>query len=131
MSYVLVEVDRFPTVLLPGTLYFSREFKMCAHQCACGCGDVIQLPVDDQNYRLTVDPAGVTVRPSIGNWNVCDAHYYITRGRVEWMPRWSASQIQAARDAEDARRNAHYRRKSGWKGRVRSWLGRLKAWFGK
>ena len=83
---------------------------------------MIQLPVDNQNYRLAVGAKGVTLRPSIGNWNVCDAHYYITDGGVEWMPKWSAAQVAAGRAAEDARRERFYARKASWSKRIKQWL---------
>lgn len=129
MRYELVEVERFPAVIEPGILYWSREFKMCAHNCACGCGDVIQLPVDELNYRITEEAGGVTLRPSVGNWNICDAHYLITRGGVEWARQWSPEQIAAGRKAEDARREAFYARRQTGRGRLWSWLSRMGAWF--
>ena len=129
MRYELVEVERFPANAESGILYWSREFKMCAHRCACGCGDVIQLPVDDLNYRITQGPSGVTLRPSVGNWNICDGHYYITDGDVEWMPQWSSAQIAAGRAAEDARREAYYARQKTWWRQLWSWLGQMRAWF--
>lgn len=129
MKYELVEVERFPSNVEPGVLYWSREFKMCAHRCACGCGDVIQLPIDDLNYRIIEGSRGVTLRPSVGNWNICDAHYYITAGDVEWMPQWSSNQIAAGRAAEDARREASYARKGTWRQRLRTWNARIRAWL--
>jgi hypothetical protein len=129
VRYELVEVERFPANPEPGILYWSREFKMCAHRCACGCGDVIQLPVDELNYCVTEGPRGVTLRPSVGNWNICDAHYYITGGEVEWMAKWSPAQVAAGRAAEDARREAYYARRKTWRQRLWSWLGRMRAWF--
>lgn len=129
MKFELVEVERFPADVRPSILYWSREFKMCAHRCACGCGDVIQLPVDDLNYRISIGSAGVSLHPSIGNWGVCDAHYYISDGGVEWMPQWSQAQIEFARWAEDSRREAHYARKINWIQRLLLGLTRFRAWF--
>lgn len=129
MRYELVEVERFPAIVEPGILYWSQEFKMCAHRCACGCGDVIQLPVDALNYRITNGPQGVSLRPSIGNWNICDAHYYITNGETEWMPQWSAAQIAAGRAAEDIRRERFYARRPTWMVRLRLLLVRALSWL--
>lgn len=123
----MIEVERFPADPELGLLYWSREFKMCAHRCACGCGDVIQLPVDELNYRIIQSSSGVTLRPSVGNWNICDAHYYITTGDVEWLPRWSPEQIAAGRAAEDARREAHFARKAPWWRRLWLWLEGVRA----
>lgn len=109
MNYRLVDIRSFPAQPLPGVLYWSREFEMCGHLCACGCGDFIQLPVGPVDYAITIGPKGPTLRPSVGNWDVCDNHYYITDGEVQWMPKWSPAQIAAGRAAEDARRDAYYR----------------------
>lgn len=122
MRFELVEVERFPPVIEPGTLYWSREFKMCSHLCACGCGDVIQLPVDELNYRIVAGPRGLTLRPSVGNWGVCDAHYLITVGEVVWARKWSAAEIAAARDVEDARREVHFAPEPVRTSGLREWL---------
>ena len=129
MRYELVEIERFPADVQPGILYWSREFKMCAHRCACGCGDVIQLPVDKLNYCISSNRGGVTLRPSVGNWNICDAHYYITGGAVEWLPKWTPAQIDAGRAREDARREEFFAAKLTWRERLRLLLARLLAWF--
>lgn len=129
MKFELIEVERFPADVAPGVVYWSREFKMCAHRCACGCGDVIQLPVDDLNYNISVGSAGVSLRPSIGNWGVCDAHYYITNGRVEWMPQWSQAQIEFGRRAEDDRRAVHYAQKRSWMQRISIWFSQFRDCF--
>ncbi len=108
MRYSLVEVERFPKTLEPGRLYWSKEFEISAHLCACGCGDVIYLPIGPVDYTITLHPGGPTLRPSVGNWNVCNAHYLITNGEVQWAARWTPEQIAAGRAAEDARRAAYY-----------------------
>lgn len=108
MRFLLEEVLRLPKMPAPGILYWSREYEMSAHVCACGCGDVIYLPVDPANYIINVSHHGVTLRPSVGNWGVCDAHYLITDGKVEWARKWSPEQIARGRAHEDARRAAYY-----------------------
>jgi Family of unknown function (DUF6527) len=108
MKFSLVEVERFPDSLEPGRLYWSKEFGMSAHLCACGCGDVIYLPIGPVDYSIVVSNSGPTLRPSVGNWNVCDAHYFITNGQVEWAPKWTPEQIALGRDQEDKRREAYY-----------------------
>ncbi|SRR6266568_5450239 len=108
MRYSLVEVGRFPDTFEPGKLYWSKEFEISAHLCACGCADVIYLPVGTVDYSITVDRDGPTLRPSVGNWNVCNAHYFITNGAVQWAGKWTAEQISAARAHEDSLRAAYY-----------------------
>ena len=128
MKFTLIEVERFPATIEPGCLYWSREFKLSAHRCACGCGDVIDLPVDEMNYSIRIGPNGVTLRPSIGNWGVCDAHYFITDGGIEWATQWSPNQIATARAAEGARRDAYYANPTLLQ-RFRRWLGGIWNWL--
>jgi len=108
MKYNVLEVEQFPDSLRPGILYWSKKFKISAHLCACGCGDIIYLPVDSANYSIRMDKGGPTLRPSVGNWNVCNAHYFITNGEVRWAAKWTPEQITTGRAAEDARRDAYY-----------------------
>lgn len=108
MKYNILEVEQFPDSFEPGILYWSKKFKISAHLCACGCGDVIYLPVDPANYSIRMDKRGPTLRPSVGNWNVCNAHYFITNGDVRWAAKWTPEQIAAGRAAEDARRDVYY-----------------------
>lgn len=100
MKFSLVEVDRFPDTLGKEKLYWSKEFKITAHLCACGCGDVIYLPIGPTDYSIAVHDQGPTLRPSIGNWNVCNAHYFITNGEVQWARKWTSQQIAVARAQE-------------------------------
>jgi hypothetical protein len=108
MKYRLVEVERFPETFDPGTIYWSEEFEMSAHICACGCKDVVMLPIGPVDFSLSLGPQGPTLRPSVGNWGVCDAHYFITNGEVQWQSQLSPAQIAASRAWEDARRSAYY-----------------------
>lgn len=108
LRYSLKEIVSFPDVYEFGVLYWSKEFEMSAHLCACGCGDIIQVPVDLMNFSIVDGSMGPTVRPSIGNWGVCDAHYYITNGEVEWLGTLSKEQIIESRSFEDSRREAYY-----------------------
>jgi hypothetical protein len=109
VRYVLEQVEVFPKPLLPGRLYYSKEFKTSRHVCACGCGDVIRLPIDHLHHQIVQGPTGPTLRPSVGNWNVCNAHYYITDGKVEWLPQMSPEEIEAGRRFEDRRREVYFK----------------------
>lgn len=108
MKFQLVMVDRFPASPEAEILYWSQEFEISGHLCACGCGDFIQLPITPVDFRIISGAGGPTLRPSVGNWNVCDAHYYITDGEVQWLAKLTASQISAGREAEDKRRALYY-----------------------
>lgn len=113
MRLTLVEVGCFPDHPEPLQLYWSKEYRMCGHLCACGCGDFIQLPVGPVDYTLTLGTSGPTLRPSVGNWDICDAHYLITDGEIQWAPKWTPEQIAAGRAMEDARRAAYYTKPKG------------------
>ena len=126
MRYRLVEVEELPETLGAGALYWSREYEISAHLCACGCGDVIYLPIGPVDYSISVDPSGPKLSPSVGNWNVCNAHYWITRGEVAWASQWSPEQIAVSRASEDLRREAHYDQPEGWWRRL---ISRLRAWL--
>lgn len=127
MRYQLVRVEELPEALDPGVLYWSEEFEISAHLCACGCRDVIYLPIGPVDYSISLeDSRGPTLRPSVGNWNVCNAHYWITAGEVAWAGEWSPERIAAGRAFEDARRAAYYAQAENWWrrlfDRIRSWL---------
>ena len=126
MRYRLVEVEELPETLEPGALYWSREYEISAHLCACGCGDVIYLPIGPVDYSISLDPEGPTMRPSVGNWNVCNAHYWITDGEVSWAGQWSPQMIAAGRAFEDTRRTAYYDKREEWWRRLFDWL---RAWL--
>jgi len=126
MRYRLVEVEELPEILEPGALYWSREYEVSAHLCACGCGDVIYLPIGPVDFSISADTSGPTLMPSVGNWNVCNAHYFIIGGSVEWAGQLTPQQIAEGRVREDARRAAYYNRRESW---WRRFIRRLSAWL--
>lgn len=97
-SYRLVEVESFPRPLDAGILYFSQRFSTAAHACACGCGREVITPISPVQWRLTRGIEGVSLRPSIGNWNFpCRSHYWITDGGVDWAGDMKDEDIKAGR----------------------------------
>jgi hypothetical protein len=79
------EVEFINDPLEDGVLYVSRRFQLAIHLCACGCREKTVTPLDDgtSGWRLTEEPNGVTLHPSIGNQNFnCRSHYWITNGEV-------------------------------------------------
>lgn len=84
-------VDTMPSKseMKEGVLYVSRVYLTTAHLCACGCGNVVVLPYgrrDGMFWTLTERLSGVTMRPSVGSFNLpCKSHYYITDNKVEWL----------------------------------------------
>lgn len=75
----LEPVEYMPEELQPGLLYFSEQFELAIHLCACGCGMKTVTPIGDDEWTLD----NLTMRPSI--LNPCKAHYYVTAGQIEWL----------------------------------------------
>lgn len=84
-------VDTMPSEseMIEGVLYISRVYLTTAHLCPCGCGNKIVLPYgrrDGMFWTLTERLSGVTMRPSVGSFNLpCKSHYYITDNKIEWL----------------------------------------------
>src|SRR5260370_19216146 len=110
-------VDRLPKQLHDGVLYHSEEFDVAALSCACGCGHRVMLLVPD-SHQVSSQGGMATVRPSI---SVCDApcksHYFITFGRVEWLPAFSeamASSVMSRQIARHVVREAKLQTWTSW-----------------
>lgn len=104
----LERVRYMPKDLEPGVLYVAEEFGAAAHLCACGCGSKIRTPLSPTDWTLAETPHGPTLRPSVGNWQRCQSHYWIRQGQVLWSDPWTPEQIAAGRREEAARAHAHY-----------------------
>lgn len=76
-------VTYIPDKLESGVLYISEEHSTAAHLCCCGCGKEVITPLNEAKWRVTRSPKGVSLYPSIGNWNYeCQSHYWIRDNRV-------------------------------------------------
>jgi hypothetical protein len=110
MIYYYQAVERIPKQLSDGVVYHNEEFQLAALLCACGCGHRLTLLVPD-SHQVSSEGGLATVRPSIA---VCDApcksHYFVTAGKVEWLPAFTPAQAsnlirnQIARHASRDRR---------------------------
>lgn len=101
-------VDRIPDHLEDGTLYVSIPRATAAHRCGCGCGNEVVTPLSPTDWKLVFDGETVSLSPSIGNWSfACQSHYWIVRGRLRWMRRWSAAEIQRGRDRDRLAKELH------------------------
>ena len=124
MRYVYQAVERIPKVLANGIVYHSEEFEIGALLCACGCGHRVSLLVPD-SHQITSEGGMATVRPSIA---VCDApcksHYYITAGRVEWLPAFSDAMAESVMRGQIARHAVRGERRQSWGSRVRAAIAR-------
>lgn len=109
MKIELQRVHYMPKELKPGVLYVSEEFGTAAHLCACGCGSKIRTPLGPTEWTLEETDSGLTLRPSVGNWQqACQSHYWIWRGEVRWSVKWTPEQIAEGRRAEEDRRRVYY-----------------------
>lgn len=72
-----------------GVLYVSIEYTVAVHLCCCGCGEKIVTPIDPGGWKLTFDGETVSLRPSIGNWQLpCRSHYVIDRNEALEAAPW-------------------------------------------
>ena len=121
-----VPVVHVPEDLEDGKLYVSERFQTAVHRCCCGCGEEVVTPIHPTEWRLQVAENQVTLRPSIGNWNIaCRSHYWIKAGRVVWAREMSREEIARSRKRDRREREAYYARQRSWPNRLRRWLSRL------
>ncbi len=125
MKYAYQAVERIPKQLQTGVVYHSAEYEIGALLCACGCGHRVSLLVPD-SHEVTAEGGLATVRPSIA---VCDApcksHYYITAGRVEWLPAFSDAMAASVMHEQIARHALHDEKPKSWIGNIKIAIGRL------
>jgi hypothetical protein len=112
MIYYYQAVERIPKLLSDGVVYHNEEFQLAALLCACGCGHRITLLVPD-SHQVSSEGGLATIRPSIA---VCDApcksHYFVTAGKVEWLPAFTRAQASNLMRNQIARHASHDRRPS-------------------
>jgi len=123
VTYTYQAVEHIPKILRDGVVYHNEEFQLAALLCACGCGHRITLLVPD-SHRVSSEAGLATIRPSIA---VCDApcksHYFVTAGKVRWMPAFTRKQASDLMCGQIARHASHDRRPS-WIERSRAALKR-------
>ncbi|MCW8837541.1 MAG: DUF6527 family protein [Thiovulaceae bacterium] len=79
-------------------LYVSMEYKTVTHLCCCGCGKKVVTPIAPHSWKITYDGNGITLYPSIGNWDFnCRSHYWIRDSQVLWANDWDESKVQATK----------------------------------
>jgi hypothetical protein len=129
-SEMLIEfefVDYIPEEMEEKVLYVSRKYETAVHKCFCGCGREVVTPLSATGWKLTFDGETVSLYPSVGSWSLpCQSHYFITRNRVEWAPRWSREQIEHSRAREALERQQYYEQIN--KKQATLWQ-RLKKWL--
>lgn len=120
---VLERVEIMPQMLRPGVLYVAEQFGAAAHLCPCGCGSKVRTPLGPTEWSLREGPRGVSLFPSVGNWQrPCRSHYWIRDGEVVWSGEWTEDQVERGRSQEHARRDAYFNQKVGLMRRVWRWV---------
>ena len=71
-------------IIKHGSKYSENKIAICP-LCACGCGEKTVTPLGENGWNLTFDENGLSLKPSIGNFNIpCKSHYFITNNKVRW-----------------------------------------------
>ena len=79
-------------------MYISIPYTTAAHKCCCGCGVEVVTPIDPIGWEMTFDGRSVSLKPSIGNWNLdCQSHYWIERNQVRWVQELSRRRTEGPR----------------------------------
>jgi hypothetical protein len=106
-------VEHIPEQLEPGVLYISMPYATAAHSCCCGCGEEVVTPFTPTDWKMTFDGENVSLRPSIGNWNLpCRSHYVIEQGAVVEVEPWTPDEIQGEYRRDRAAKAEFYGRRS-------------------
>jgi len=83
-------VHHIPERLEPAVLYISVDYAVAIHLCCCGCGEQIVTPLAPGGWKMIFDGETISLRPSIGNWQLpCRSHYIIDRGEALVAAPWS------------------------------------------
>jgi hypothetical protein len=91
-------VDIIPSELEPGVLYVSIKYSVTMHLCACGCGERVALPLHPGQWKITYDGDAISLNPSVGNvGTVCNSHYWVRAGRIDWYADISAHRAREGR----------------------------------
>lgn len=95
-----------PEKLEPDVIYISLRFGLVSHNCCCGCGNEVVMPLAPSGWELTYNGETVSLWPSIGNWGLpCRSHYIITRSTVDWAESWPKSKFRRAQSADASARH--------------------------
>jgi hypothetical protein len=101
-------VQFIPDDLKERTLYISITYCTAVHKCCCGCGREVVTPLSPTSWQLIFDGKTVSLYPSIGSWSLpCQSHYFITKNKAVWAPKWGKKQIEQGR-AQEARARERY-----------------------
>lgn len=89
-----VFVEFIPDNLDEGRLYISETYQTAIHKCCCGCGEEVVTPLSPVDWQFKKGIHGVSLQPSIGNWNYkCQSHYIISNNTVIWASKFTPQEI--------------------------------------
>ena len=84
-QFEIKSVEKIPHKLEEGIIYVCLECNVAVHLCACGCREKTVTPLGYGGWTLTYNENGLSLNPSIGNFNMpCKSHYFITNNKVRW-----------------------------------------------
>ena len=99
-------VEVVPKELEDGVLYVSNAYSTTVHNCACGCGNKVTLPINPARWRYLCDAERISLWPSVGNHSFpCQWHYWIEQNEIKWAPKMSRAKIEANRARDGTDRN--------------------------
>lgn len=102
-------VKNIPDNIEEGVVYVSIDYSTAIHKCCCGCRNEVVTPLSPTDWQLIFDGESVSLYPSIGNWNFnCQSHYWITRNKIKWAPKWSKEQIQRGINSDRQNKKIFY-----------------------
>ncbi len=106
-------VQYIPEVIENSTLYISIEFGTVVHKCMFGCGNEVVTPLSPTDWELIYNGETVSLYPSIGNWGFkCESHYWVTRGKVKFVEKWSQKRINNNRERDRITKNKFFDEKT-------------------
>ena len=101
-------VEFVPDHLEDGVLYISERFRTCSHNCCCGCGEEVVLPLSPAEWQLRRDGDSVSIWPSVGNWDYpCKSHYVIRWNQVLWAGSMTSHQIKRVKQRDEVALRSH------------------------
>ena len=90
VEYEPVYVQFVPKELEANKVYISEEYGVAIHNCLCGCGERVVLPINwdiGTAWNLIKENDGkVSFTPSIGNFQIpCKSHYIMTKNVANFV----------------------------------------------
>ena len=102
-------VEFIPDDLRERTLYISIPYCTAVHKCCCGCGREVVTPLSPTSWQLIFDGKTASLYPSIGSWSLpCQSHYFITKNKVVWAPKWNDKRIAKGRELEATAKERYF-----------------------